>query len=38
MAIDANEKSVQDRGEGERDDRNGDGGQDGPEEEGVPLP
>ena len=38
MVIYADEKPVEDRGEGERDDGDGDGGEDGPEEEGVPLP
>jgi hypothetical protein len=38
MAIDADEKSFEERGEGEGDDGDGDGGEDGPEEEGVPLP
>lgn len=38
MAIYADEELLEDRGKGERDERDSDRGEDGPEEEGVPLP
>jgi len=38
MAIDADQKPAEDWGKGERNDRDSDCGEDGPKEEGVPLP